>query len=259
MRCVWTYWDAPPHKSYRTDREHKMSMMLSLLLALKHGYECVLYTTESGAEFFSGFPFHAILPLPSMNGVRKEYWSYPKIAVYAEQSKPFVHIDSDVYLIEPIPIQMLSSELIFQNKEVCKREPGYGIMNKEFASWPIKSPFYYNNLRITYNFGVAGGCNLAFFQRLKGMADMMLFNDKNKKHESVLKFRYAANFFIEQYFGGCLVKFYGLQNKTSVVVSDLKKTKSLVHLWGATKRDPVNMARLEARLKRDYSDYLATL
>jgi len=255
MRAIWTHWDKPEHNSFRDEYEHKASMLLSLSLAKSHGYTTELYTTTSGAKFLEGFEFDKVSTvLDEISHVPQEWWAYAKIFVYALQESEFVHLDNDVYLLDPLPDWVMGRQLFFQNRENMSEGFGYKKRKEEFQKCPHK-PLDYMNIHSTFNYGVVGGQNMEFFKRHKRMCDDYLFHPENKQYHLDYPNKWDSNFFFEQYFGGCLVMKMGLIRDAGVLFEDLDdRSYKMVHLWGSTKRIGENIERVIARLHRDYPE-----
>jgi len=87
-----------------------------------------LITDSKSAPLFKTFGFSSIST--KLDGIQdfQKVWSLGKIYAYKEALKdgPFIHIDADVFLWQPLPDNLLSSKLFAQSedKEVWS-DPGY--------------------------------------------------------------------------------------------------------------------------------------
>ena len=45
------------------------------------------------------------------------FYCWPKIVTYQDQNEPFIHIDTDVFMWEPIPQRLLIAPLVAQHRE----------------------------------------------------------------------------------------------------------------------------------------------
>jgi hypothetical protein len=80
-------------------------------------------------------------------------WSVHKIRTYseAEGSDPFIHIDSDVFLVDPLPNDVLSANLFAQSLEGDKHYQNIEFMPKDWKENYLPVPFR------AFNCGVFGG------------------------------------------------------------------------------------------------------
>ena len=142
---------------------------LSLHYALKHYGKVHLYTDDEGAEMLKDLPFTSVSTelndLPKVN----ENWALGKIYAYkllADKGEPFLHLDSDVFLFEPLPEQLLASRVFAQNIE---GQPDVGInefyMLKHFYDIFTYAPFKYTEPSFAANMGIFGGTDTDFIGR----------------------------------------------------------------------------------------------
>ena len=99
-----------------------LSIAYSCLLLKKHNPEkqLVLYGNEDIIRILIdlfNLPYDSYQVLPILDDGREQFYYYPKIQTYRMQKDAFVHIDTDVYMREPIPDKMLSAGLIAQHEE----------------------------------------------------------------------------------------------------------------------------------------------
>ncbi|MBO4642379.1 MAG: hypothetical protein J5661_05940, partial [Bacteroidaceae bacterium] len=126
MRIVQTFWSGG--KSLLQDgfgwlhpEYNLMSWALSCLSLREHYDEVALYTDSEGKRILID-ELH--LPYTEVNVVFDDFpclpqhWALAKIKTYSLQTKPFLHVDGDVYLPALVPLKIISSPLIAQNKEV---------------------------------------------------------------------------------------------------------------------------------------------
>ena len=125
MRIVQTFWTAgrsPLEHSFGWLRPeyNLMSWALSCLSLRQHYDEVALYTDEQGMHVLIDL-LH--LPYTEVNVVYDEHlclpqhWAYAKIKTYSVQTKPFLHVDGDVFLPKPLLEDIMAAPLIAQNKE----------------------------------------------------------------------------------------------------------------------------------------------
>lgn len=177
MRIVQTFWTAgrnPLKHSFGWLRPeyNLMSWALSCLSLRKHYEEVALYTDMQGKHVLID-QLH--LPYTEVNVVYDEtlclplHWAYSKIKTYSLQTKPFLHVDGDVFLPTPIPDEVISAPLIAQNREIGTAYYRT-MMQRVFHNPDIKLPDYVrrgldDGSLASYNMGVFGGSDLDFIQR----------------------------------------------------------------------------------------------
>ena len=125
MRAVWSFWSKP----YLTERssiwtnpaQHWLSWVLSVETARQHLPDTVLYTDTAGAELLIdklGLQFGEVsTALDSLAGEDPGWWALGKLHTYAQQTAPFIHIDSDVFLWKPLPSRLMQAGVFAQHPE----------------------------------------------------------------------------------------------------------------------------------------------
>jgi hypothetical protein len=238
---------------------------LSVLCASRHFKEVQIISSDWGNDVFKAVQ----LPVTSysnslnqMKRVSKFFWAYGKLIAYCEQDKPFVHIDNDVFLNNPLPERILMARLCFQSHEPFHLK-GYHYYNLLKNSWreaPVRPKSIVDNevTDFAYNCGICGGHDLLFFKEWKKNSEEYIFAPENfntffKKFDQVL---IHQNLFHEQYFAACLIKKHRMRKKVEVLNKDameLGKDETLkyTHLWGTTKTDKGLMARVRMRLYKE--------
>ena len=202
--------------------------------------------------------------------IHPDLWALPKIYTYSQQKQPFLHIDGDVFLFEPLNVNLLESALIAQNMEVAT-EHCYMLTQKElmrhFTFFPacVKKDFESGIPFQACNAGVMGGHNLSFFRDYT----TLVFEYINKNTESLSRVdRDMFNVFYEQHL------FYALSKEKALPVSvvmeglvedngykhlgdfhEVPFNRSYLHLLGHFKRDEYTCIRMASKLKELYPDY----
>ena len=177
MRIVQTFWSAgrnPLEYSFGWLRPeyNLMAWALSCLCLRKYYDEVALYTDEQVRHILIDL-LH--LPYTEVHVVYDEalclpqHWSYAKIKTYSLQTKPFLHIDGDIYLSKPIAEDIIHAPLIAQSKE---RGTDYyrQMMDKLLQESALRLPQYLEEgLKqesiLSFNMGVFGGNDLDFIQK----------------------------------------------------------------------------------------------
>lgn len=99
MRIIQTY--LPTENGTGIDKNYLYTIVLSVLLAKKHYESVVLYTDEDFAGVIRelGLPYDEI-NTELLNGLEFKTFSIPKMLVYKDQNRPFIHIDLDTLLFK---------------------------------------------------------------------------------------------------------------------------------------------------------------
>lgn len=125
MRAVWSFWSKPLVTGRRVgwySRKHNWcSWALSVELARRHFAESCLYTDDTGAELLVArlaLPFTSVsTALNALDGEDPLWWALGKLLTYALQTEPFVHMDDDVYLWQPLQDRVLAAPVLAQSPE----------------------------------------------------------------------------------------------------------------------------------------------
>ena len=238
------------------------STALAVMTAKKQFPRVEFITNDFGVRLVKalGLPVDVSTLLNKMDDVSPYFWAYGKVLAYASQNEPFVHIDNDAYILSGLPQRMLDAECVFQSKEDFRLQ-GYGfyeILKPCFDEAPVKPKEIVPLTDYAYNCGLAGGNNTDIFKLHEKCSAEYIFAPENQtlffeKHKEVL---IHQNLFHEQYFLASLVQSRGLRPQTEVLGDDIgdinKNGISYCHLWGLSKRDPQNMAKVKRRLLNDF-------
>jgi hypothetical protein len=116
MRIVQTFWTAgrDPLKysfGWSHPEYNLMSWALSCLSLREHYDEVALYTDQEGYDVLINklhLPYTEVNVVYDKTLCLPQHWAYAKIKTYSMQTKPFLHVDGDVYLRiqyqEPPPV-----------------------------------------------------------------------------------------------------------------------------------------------------------
>lgn len=174
MRIVQTFWTAgrnPLEHSFGWLRPeyNLMSWALSCLSLREHYDEVALYTDEQGKHVLIDLlhlPYTEVHVVYDEHLCLPQHWAYAKIKTYSLQTKPFLHVDGDVYLPKPVSEDIMDAPLIAQNRE--KGTKYYRRLMDNFGHESVlELPVYMeeslNEESIpSYNMGVFGGNDLDF-------------------------------------------------------------------------------------------------
>jgi hypothetical protein len=197
--------------------------------------------------------------LNEMKNVSKYFWAYGKLLAYNEQTVPFVHIDNDVFIWDALAPRLLKARLCFQSHEPFKL-PGYHyyeMLRPCFDKAKVKPQVIVDNpvYDFAYNCGICGGHDLDFFKEWIKCSAEYIFAPENERlfYKTYGDVIIHQNLFHEQYFAASLIKSKELRPEVKVINKDAVEAGNdpfhkYTHLWGTTKTDKGNMARVRMRL-----------
>lgn len=185
------------------------------------------------------------LLVPKMNSC--EHWSAGKLYACASQTRPFIHIDYDAWLLDKLPNEIKNKEVIVQNKEIIS----------EFStSYPIRyfkeniphfPPIYYKYLNskndFAFNVGFVGGNNVKFITNYSQIGLDVLISERNtmslnkiynwlpKEHHYIAPLGLCL--IIEQYGLSSMVR----EENIDVGIMQDNSLAKYKHLWGTIKKE----------------------
>jgi len=278
MRAVWSFW-SKPHRAHQgsrwtSPRQHLLSWVLSFETARRHYPETVLCTDDEGAALLVdglGLRFAQVTTsLNALDGHDCDWWVFGKLWAYRLQNRPFVHIDSDVYLWKPLPERLTSSPVFAQNPEpagigeswyypdACEqaiRTHGDGRIPAEWES------YRYSGLYQTAACcGVLGGNDVAFLRYYAGLVIDLLEEPRNRIALNTLSDKMVHNPFFEQYLLSACACYHGVrveylfQSLAEALLPERATEAGYTHLIASAKSNPAVAQRLERRVRQDFPD-----
>jgi SAM-dependent methyltransferase len=272
MRAIYTYWTdgkdiSVLNAGFNNMRDMAVMVTISIRKLKENNPKITsvhLVTNTIGKELFADrypVPFDQVdVILDSMDGrVHPDHWAYAKLMAYAAQDGPFIHIDCDVILWKALPEALTSAPLFFQNKEFIDIHDGYTHnINKAKDHLPADIR---TDVEWAYNCGIVGSNRPDLMRRWLAMADEFIFSPANAAYWQHNHDRHSTNHLFEQYFISSIVATEG--TVPGVLLPDFQygmEQDAITHLWGDSKRGADVMARLYARLQREYpTDYAAIM
>jgi len=87
---------------YQEVLRQKDYAIYSNYLAQRAGYETVLYTDQESRELLGDIPYNKIIDLDEniLNKLPKTVWAAGKILTFSMQTKPFIHLDFDFFILK---------------------------------------------------------------------------------------------------------------------------------------------------------------
>ena len=117
-------------------------------------------------------------------------WALSKIKTYSMQTEPFIHVDGDVFITEPLPERVTDAPLVAQNREIGTIY--YRRMMDRILEHPsIRLPDYIGKgLKeesvASYNMGFFGGTDLDFIHRY--CREVFRFMEENRMYDPTIVF-----------------------------------------------------------------------
>lgn len=285
MRAVWSFWSAPYVAHYRhawmRPIDHLLSWVISVQTARRHHTEAVLVTDTPGQRLLVeklGLPFSFVCTeLDRLSNEHPDWWMLGKLVGYSLQNRPFVHIDSDVFLWKPLPHHVATAPVFAQNPEYhlagCDYRPGDiaqamhdtgGALPPEWEWGTSRGPMLQAE-----NCGVLGGQDHDFLQHYARLAIDLLLEPANRTGWGRLPDKQPYNFVVEQFLLSACVGYHGSRpgsryhgvRAAHVFASwaeafDPNHAARIgyTHLMAA-KRHRATGQRLEARVRREWPDF----
>lgn len=187
------------------------------------------------------------------------------------QTEPFIHVDGDIYLPQPLPKRLLGATLLAQNKEIGTHY--YKRMLKDIVT-SLRMPMFMKELKTvdsfeSCNMGIFGGHNIAFIQEY--CQEVFNFICQNNLNDNKSQNSYIdCNVFFEQVLFAMLAKARN-ENIESLFVSPVAdngytikdfcdlgsyESSKFFHLLGGHKRNRMVCNMLRRVFAKHYPDTL---
>jgi hypothetical protein len=286
VRAVWTLWTKPIREGtgwpWHTTLHHLLAWGLSLRLAAAHYPQTVLVTDTPGADLLAGrlgLPFSQVsTDLDRLDGADPRWWALGKLAAYSAQDQPFVHLDADVFLWQPLPAWLTAAPVLAQHPETCHLpgDPdGPQAVETAFARAGLSLPPEWQWSRShparrhrEANCGIVGGTNTGFLRYYAGLAlDLVL----SPAHASAwASLPGDLNTTVEQFLLAACADYhrfdpgsphrgtalrYLFPSPAAAYDPACAARAGYTHLLGAAKRNPLVTARLERRAREEDPAY----
>lgn len=279
MRIVQTFWSGGgnpltssfgwPHAEYNL-----MSWALSCCSLREHYDEIALYTDPKGYEILIEklhLPYTEVNIIYDDNLCLPQHWAYAKIKTYSIQTKPFLHVDGDIYVPKPIPQSILNAALIAQNKEIGTAYYKH-MMDRILTQGEFSFPEYIrksiaSETLESFNMGFFGGSDIAtihnYCQEAERFISTNQLNNTTNKNSLV-----QCNIFFEQIIFAAYIKKHK-KNVASVLGHQMQdkgytahefcalknyRNASFFHILGGHKQTQTICDTLETILAGEYPD-----
>jgi hypothetical protein len=285
MRAVWSFWSRPMeaylHGAWAGEAHHLMSWVLSFELARAHYPRTALVTDGPGARLLVdglGLEFGEVsTELDALAETDPGWWALGKLHAYRAQDEPFVHLDSDVFLWEPLPAAVAGADLFTQNPEPIEGRRSYydpdaldQALAKAGGGWLPEEWRWFRHSGVPLRgdcCGFFGANRVDFVKHYASQAIRMVEEPANQRAWAALypKDPYAVLY--EQYLlsacheyharvpgspFGALTMGYLFDSLEHAMTPGVGAAAGYTHLIAGAKANAAVAARLEARVMRDY-------
>jgi hypothetical protein len=284
MRAVWSFWSKPFEgymgRTWREPLHHCLAWGLSLRLARRHASETMLVTDQAGAALLVdqlGLSFTEVrTDLDRIRKVDMGWWTMGKLFAYSLQDRPFVHLDTDVFLWKPLPRRITDAPVFAQCPE--EHHPvdewcGVRSLENAFAQHGLPLPLEWQWVRdrnpndaLQENCGILGGTHTEFIRYYANSIMNFLNSPANAPVWDSLHEKSGFNPVIEQFTLSAFARYHQAHRESpfrGVFLADLFPSFmdaynasitariGFTHLLGPAKKDPHIAGRLEQRVQRE--------
>lgn len=231
MRAVWSFWSRPFHTYYgriwSKPLHHLLAWGLSVNAASRHYPETLLVTDQPGKRLLVdelGLHFaHVSTELDRLKNVDPGWWALGKLVAYGLQDRPFVHLDSDVFLWKALPLHLTQSPVFAQCPEgFHENDPHYRPRDIEwaFSQERLKAPPEWVWARTDRNYfraencGILGGSDTDFLRYYSRAAVEMVMRPENATAWARLPDKRCYSVVLEQFFLSACVGYHRAQSSS---------------------------------------------
>jgi hypothetical protein len=283
MHAVWSFWSKPFYafkgRIWREPVHHLLAWGLSLRLARKHYPETHLVTDEAGAELLVerlGLSFtHVRTDLERLSNADIGWWALGKLLAYSLQDRPFVHMDSDVFLWKLLP-PMLANAAVFAQcpedhpvDEWCGPRDIEAAFSKHAARLPVEWEWVRSQQSNGFreeNCGIVGGTRVDFIRYYAQLALDLVLDPAHAGAWAELPDKSGYNMMIEQFLLAACLDYHradpdspyrGIRAKYlfpsfgEAFNPQAAARVGYTHLMGDAKGNAVIVRRLEQRVQRE--------
>lgn len=268
-------------------RNHLLAWVLSFETARRHHPHTALVTDDEGARLLVdglGLEFETVsLALQRIEGIDPTWWTVGKFLAIAEQDQPFVHLDADVFLWDPLPADLLAAPVFSQNPEPFHiGDNGYyrpelieSVLAATGSAWLPEEWTWYRRAGVRPRgecCGIVGGTNVELLRHWAEQGLRLLRDPANAEGLALLPDRPALMITVEQYLLAACVEHhrgrlgspfrdagmtYLFRSWAEAADDAQAAARGFTHLIADTKSDEANALRLQRRVAEDYPDHYA--
>ncbi len=281
MQAVWSFWSKPFHafkgRIWREPQHHLLAWGLSLRLARPHFERTVLVTDTPGKAMLVdelGLEFDDVsTELDQLRHADPGWWALGKLVAYSLQDRPFLHLDTDVFLWKALPRSLLAAPVFAQCPELHPLENAWcgprhieSLFDRHRLSLPVEWQWAASRDATTFreeNCGIVGGNRVDFLRHFAETAIRLVEDPAHCALWTELPEKSGFNMLLEQYLLACCVDFHRIDPASpfrgisirylfpSWTEAHNPQTTARVgytHLLGDAKTHPDITARLERRV-----------
>jgi hypothetical protein len=281
MRAVWSFWSKPfrAHKGriWREPRHHLLAWGLSLKLARRYFAETQLITDAPGKAMLIdrlGLEFDDVgTDLDGLRDADAGWWTLGKLTAYSLQQRPFVHLDTDVFLWKALPPSLTTAPVLTQCPEVHSWDDPWSapqqvetLFQRHRLSLPVEWEWASSVNSHTFreeNCGIVGGNRVDFLRHYAQTAIRLMQDPAHHAAWAEVSEKGALNMILEQYLLAACLEYHRIDPRSpyrGVAVRYLFPSWSeahnprasarvgYTHLLGDAKSHPAVVARLEQRV-----------
>ena len=284
MRAVWSFWTKPFVKHHRkvwfNERHHLLAWILSVESARAHYADTALVTDDEGADLLVsklGLEFKEVsTALTDLRESNSGWWVLGKLWAYRLQTRPFVHLDSDVFLWRPLPERLVRAPVFAQNPESFPADdsswyrPAFvDAVVRGVQGWLPREWCWYIAQQKTEAIccGILGGTNVEFLAHYAKAAITMIEHPTNESAWSAIGNVIGDNILVEQYLLAACIEYHHRVDQQSfrpltarylfdsveeAFDESAARREGYTHLIGGAKANREIMQRLDLRVRRDY-------
>jgi len=287
MRAVWSFWSKPfranSANSWFTVLHHFLGWGVSVRAASRHYPDTALVTDRAGKRLLIdllGLAFKEVrTDLDRLDAVDPAFWALGKLVAYSLQDRPFVHLDTDVFLWKPLPRQVAEAPVFTQYPEgFSEQDVNYRPRDIEwaFAEESLKLPAEWQWARSSHGFsaaencGILGGSHLKFLSHYARTAIDLVMRPENQAAWARLNDKQSYNLVLEQFFLAACANFHRAHAHSPYPGVRLTRLfasweeafdpnrsahAGFTHLLGGAKCHPAVARKLEERVRREDPAY----
>lgn len=287
MRAVWSFWSKPYQSrqswTWLSELHHLLAWVLSVETARRHYPDTELVTDAEGAAILVdgiGLHFERVSTmLDDLSHADPGLWTLGKLFALRVQESPFVHVDPDCFLWNPLPDRIALGDVFAQSPEPLSYDgTSYydGRIVKETMKanhgWLPEEMSWFLSTRGSYvvNTGIVGGNRLDFIRYYADSAIRAALDPANERAWSIVRDKTHLITFIEQGMLSACIEYH--HGRAGSIFSGLKakylfpstedakdpaqaKRIGFTHLLGPlAKRDEQVQGRLQARVALHYPE-----
>ena len=287
MNVVWSFWTKPYFAEngsgwcshWYSERHHWLAWGLSVYAAARHYPETALVTDDEGARILVDeldLPFrHVSTALNRLEHEDPQWWALGKIETYRRQKSPFIHLDTDVFLWQPLAPKLEDADVFTQNPEPIV--PGHTPYHPEEIDraiprgWiPEEWRWYRESGARSECCGIFGGNRVDFIRHYAGAAMRLVTDPRNRKGLATLPSRNGHMILVEQYLLSACCEYhriregspyhgiemrYVFETVESAGRRECATRAGFTHLASSAKQNAPVCADIEERVRRELPRY----